>query len=341
MHKISSIEEIIPIRTLEKIQDNFSEATGIGCLMFNLKGEQITKFSRQSRLMKEILKHAEMERELKRVRAENFEKCLKNSQIQLVSLYDDTRSFLVPIATEHGVIGFFMGGLTRLGNPNIVNCVKEADVLGMDLDSYLEMYLELELVTKEKLEACANLLRIIIASISHLAKEGSEARAKINEVISINDVLEKEVKITSRELKESEQRYHRIFNTVIDGIFETDLEGRIRELNPGGAQLLGYTRQELLGTMMKDYYVNPEDRKEFVKLCMRDGRVEFFHPHIRLKNGQTKYFETNAILMRDDNGKPIGIQGIYRDITPRLHGSITPKNENIAANPAVKSNQNN
>jgi PAS domain S-box-containing protein len=203
------------------------------------------------------------------------------------------------------------------------------------------MYLELALVTKEKLEACANLFKILTASISHLAKEGSEAKAKISEVLSINDILEKEVENTSQELKESEDRYRRIFNTVIDGIYETDMEGRIRDINPGGAQLMGFTRAELIGTMMEDLYVNPDDRKAFVDLCLRDSHTECFHPFIRLKNGQTKYFETNAVLVKDRSGKPIGIQGIFRDISTREHSSIKTIKTDAAKDTAVKSNQNN
>jgi PAS domain S-box-containing protein len=217
--------------------------------------------------------------------------------------------------------------------------VKEADRLAIDLDSFLEMYLELALVPKEKLESCANLFKMLTASISHLAKEGSEAKAKISEVLTINDILEKEVENTSHELKESEERYRRIYNSVIDGIFETDMEGRIIDINPGGAKLMGFTRAELIGTMMKDRYVNPDDRREFVDLCLRDGHAECFHPFIRLKNGQTKYFETNAVLIKNRDGKPMSIQGIFRDISPRAHSSIKPTKKDVAPNTALKGNK--
>jgi PAS domain S-box-containing protein len=128
---------------------------------------------------------------------------------------------------------------------------------------------------------------------------------------------------------------------VIDGIFETDMEGRILDINPGGAKLMGFTRAELIGTMMKDRYFNPEDRKEFVDLCLRNGHAECFHPFIRLKNGQTKYFETNAVLIKDRNGKPTSIQGIFRDISPREHSSIKPKKKDAVKNTVIKSNQDN
>ena len=336
MSKISSITDIIAMRTLEKIQDNFSEATGISCLIYNVKYEPVTKFSRQSRLSLEIAKHPDIASAINRVIALNLDKCVKDGQTHIAQLYNDTYSFIVPIATDAGLIGFLVSGFTRLGNPNIVNCIKEADRLGIELDTYLEMYLELALVTKEKLEACANLFKIVTTSISHLAKEGSEAKEKIHEVLSINDILEKEVELASKELKESEERYRRIFNNVIDGIYETDMQGLIRDINPGGAKALGFTREELLGTMMCERYVNPADRNEFVRLCLRDGHVEYFHPYIRLKNGETKYFETNAVLIKDVKGKPIGIQGIFRDITPRIHTSIKPKTDNATANFTVK-----
>lgn len=325
MNRTNSPTDIVSMRTLEKIQDNFSDATGIGCVMRNLKGEPVTRFSKPSRLWIEITKHPRIEKDLEPPLLEAMDKSLKSGQVQIINRYSDTHAFIVPMRLEGRIIGFIIGGLVRFGNPNIPECAKEADRLGIDLDTYLEMYLELQLLDKEKLEANANLFRIVTSSISTLTKEGSEAKAKVDEMISLKDMLEKEVEIASVELKESEERYRRIFNTINDGVYEADINGIIKDMNPAGARMLGYTRGELIGTNMRDLYKNPTDRDEFVGLLLSRHHVECFHPVIRMKNGKIGEFETNAVLLFDQEGKPAGVQGVFRDISPRVQRSIKKK----------------
>ncbi len=340
MNKITSLTDVVSMRTLEKIQDNFSEATGISCVMRNLKGEPVTKFSRPSRVWLEIVKHPSIEKELEPVLLAGLSKSFKTGQIQIIQRYMDTYTFIVPIGIEGHILGFLIGGLVRYGNPNIVNCTKEADRLGTDLDTFLEMYLELTLVTPERLEASANMFKIVAQSISSLAKEGSEAKAKVDEMISINDMLEKEVEMASLELKESEERYRRLFNTINDGVYETDLAGHIKDINPAGARMLGYTRGELIGTNMRDLYINPADRDEFTLMIMSKEHVEGFHPHVKLKNGLHKYFETNATSVNDQYGKIIGVQGIFRDISARAHNQIYTSKNNVTAKSNIPSAKN-
>ena len=126
----------------------------------------------------------------------------------------------------------------------------------------------------------------------------------------------------SLELQLAEYKYRNIFNGVIDGIFVADLKGIIQDINPSGARLLGYTRNELIGTNLRDLYVVPISRDAYMKRLLAQGRVELFHPYIRLGNGKTKYFETNASVLYNENGDKIGIEGVFRDIEGREHKNI-------------------
>lgn len=339
MNKITALTDIVSIRTLEKIQDNFAEATGIGCVMRNIKGEPITKFSRHSRLWMEVIKRPGIEKELEPDLLLALEKCFKTGQIQIIQRYMDSYAFIVPMGIEGRIVSFLVGGLVRYGNPKIVNCAKEADRLGIDLDTFLEMYLELALVTPERLESCANLFKIVAQSISTLAKEGNEAKAKADQMVSINDMLEKEVEMASLELKESEERYRNLFNAISDGVYMTDLEGHIKDINPAGAKMLGYTRGELIGTNMRNLYVNPADRDVFMATVMAKGHLDKFHPIIQIKNGPVSRFESSSAVIKDQFGKISGVQGIFRDISQRNHSSIKTGHSDVSSKtniPGVK-----
>ena len=336
MNKITSLTDIVSIRTLEKIQDNFSQSTGIGCVMRNLKGEPITKFCRPSRLWLEVMKHPDIEKELEPLLLMSLDKCMKSGQVQIFQRYMDTYIFVVPVGIDGRILGFLVGGLVRLGNPNIVNCTKEAARLDVDLDTFLEMYLELSLMTKERLEASANLFRIVASSLSSLAKEGNDAKARVDQMVSLTDILEKEVEMASLELKESEERYRRLFNTINDGVYEVDTGGRIKDINPGGARMLGYSRSELIGSNMRNFYVNAEDSDNFVREIIRKEHIECFHPYVKLKNGQKKYFETNSTVIKEQYGRITGIQGIFRDISHRNHNPINTSTKNVIAKTPTK-----
>jgi len=339
MNKNKSMTDILSIRTLEKIQDQFSEATGIGSVIRDLKGKPVTKFSKPSKLWMEVIKNPAIEKELEPNLLEGIEKCLKSGQTQIINRYMDTHAFIVPIGLDGQTIGVLVGGLVRYSNPDIPNCAKEAQRLGLELDTFLEMYLELPLISKEKLEADANLFKIITNSISALTKDSNEAKAKIEELIAIKNMLEKELEIASIELKNTTERYSRIFNTVQEGIYETDMQGIIKDINPAGANILGYQRSELIGKNICDLYINRENRNNFINLLISKHKLEKFQPNIRLKDGTIGNIETTSSLIFDQNGNTIGIQGIFHEISQRQHRMIKQK-DNVPATTNLASNKN-
>jgi len=319
----SILTELVSVRTLEKILDNFSSATGLGCVIRDTKGNPLTKGSHPSRLWQEVVKHPHMEKQYQDYLLQMFEKVTRTGQNEIYKRYIDTYAFIVPIYMEGRAEAFFVGGLGRFGNPNMELCITEAKKLNIDTDSFLEMYLMLPLVTLEKLESCASLLRIIGSTVSTLAKEGTEAKAKLEELSEIQDFLEKKIQKNSNDLHDSEVRYRQLFNTINDGVYVTDEKGIIKEINLQGAKLLGFNSpDELIGTNMRDTYVNPEDRDEFTRIIYWKGHIEHFHPYVRLKNGDKTYFETNSTVIKDKNGKITGVQGIFRAIGPSHHSNL-------------------
>jgi PAS domain S-box-containing protein len=322
MSKNLNITDLVSIRTLEKIQDNFSEATNIPCVIRDLKGQVITKYSNPNRLWLEASKHPEMESQILFNVIQSLEKCGKTGQTQIYTPYLNLHAFCVPIGINGKISAFFIGGLSRVGNPDIELCSPEAQKLQIDLDTFLEYYLELPLVTMERLEACGNLFKIIASILSSLAKEGTEAKAKVDEISTLNNLLEKKVEKSSSELYQSLEKYKQLFNSIHDGIYFADRDGLIKEINPAGARMLGYNREDLLGKNLRDLFVNPTDRDQFVKKLYRQKHYEHYNPHVRLKDGSTKTFETNATVIQDSNGHIIGVQGIFRDIGHRTHGNL-------------------
>lgn len=338
MWKNNKLHEYLSDRTLEKILENFTRATGITLVIRDTTGEQITSLASASRLWQEIIKHEDLRGKVFDSLMNQMDTCAKTGQIQIFNRYIDTYTFIVPIYVEGRITAFFVSGLTRFGNPHTETCIKEAAKLKIDLDTYLEMYLELPLVSREKFEACANLLKVISTTLTTLTKEENEIKAKISYISSMNDFLKQEIKNSSKELKLSETRYYNLFNNITDGAYITDIKGILIDINTAGAKMLGYEPHELIGTNFRDVFVNPEDRDKYVvKVILEKGYLQNYHPYVRLKDGGKKFFETNAVAIRNENSDVIGIQGIFRDISHRPHVNLKKDHAHGVKNTAFKS----
>ncbi len=120
-------------------------------------------------------------------------------------------------------------------------------------------------------------------------------------------------------LRASEERYRTLFESAHDVIYFHDLAGRFLAINPAGARVSGYAREELIGRHVGQV-VSPRDRPRVDDLLRRIVHGERVPNSLEIeavtKDGTPIYLELSAHLrMRD--GRPLAIQGIARDVTER------------------------
>ena len=110
--------------------------------------------------------------------------------------------------------------------------------------------IELPIITKEGEE------RIIYWNLTPIKDE----LERISSVIGIGiDVTEQ--RKAERALRESEEKYHSLFNSTLTGTYVTDFDGTILETNECGAISLGFDRpDDLIGENILDFYRRKEDR---------------------------------------------------------------------------------
>ncbi len=321
--RIKEITELVSIRTLQKIQDNFSTALGISLSIRNIDGELLTKSINHSKLWQLVHRNPASEvKEIGNLKTA-FQKCERTGQIVIFERFPDTSTFASPIYINGKIIAFFVGGLVRLGNPNLDLASELAKQLKVDLDTYLDAYLSLPLFTNDSLEASANLIKLIGTTISTLELEGNDFRLKTQLIKEQNKELTKDLERTSTELDKSINRYKTIFETVEDGIYISSIDGYFIDVNQAGANLLGYNKpQEIIGKKTKDIYVFPEDKERYTRFIKEKGYIRNWIAHVKTPAGEEKYFETNAVAVKDKSGNIQYIQGIFRDVNHRLHQGI-------------------
>ncbi len=125
-------------------------------------------------------------------------------------------------------------------------------------------------------------------------------------------------KAAELELQQSEEKFRRIFETIEDGYMVSGMDSKIQMVNPATEELLGYTEGELVGQNLGTLYSDDSERTEFVTAIQTKGSVRGFNISAVTKGGATIITEANAHLVLDGKGKPIAIEGTFRDITARI-----------------------
>ncbi len=137
-------------------------------------------------------------------------------------------------------------------------------------------------------------------------------------VITARDITER--KRGEEALRESEGRYRTLFENANDGIVTFTLEGTVTSVDRGLEAMLRWPRNELIGQHYRKF-VSPAGvslGEERTRRFLLGERVpSIFEAEMVRKDGSVMQVEARTRPIRDKDGTPIGIQGIYRDITER------------------------
>lgn len=107
-------------------------------------------------------------------------------------------------------------------------------------------------------------------------------------LLAIEDITER--KRLQTELKESEERYHRAFETSRDGLLLVHkTEGDILNSNEAAQELLGYSHEEFLSKKLWEIGVTKDlkDFQETLSRLERDGVVNYDNASVKTRSGLT------------------------------------------------------
>ncbi|MCI0490713.1 MAG: PAS domain S-box protein [Blastocatellia bacterium] len=133
---------------------------------------------------------------------------------------------------------------------------------------------------------------------------------------TVEDITEREQ--AESKLRESEQRYHLLFERSFSGIYRSTLDGCILDCNEAFARILGYdSREEILAAGAAKLYFNPAERKDFLA-CLQKRRIltNFEHRLLR-KDGNSVWVLENVNLSEGEAGAMPLLEGVLIDITER------------------------
>ena len=128
--------------------------------------------------------------------------------------------------------------------------------------------------------------------------------------------LEEERQRMDEELKESEERYRRFFETSKECVFITSKDGRWIDANQAVVELFGYkNKEELLKNDARKLYESPDERKRYIELVEKQGFSKDYPVNLRNKDGNIINVIATSVSTTDENCNMTGHQGTFRDIT--------------------------
>jgi PAS domain S-box-containing protein len=144
-----------------------------------------------------------------------------------------------------------------------------------------------------------------------------DAQGRVTGIVGVaRDVTE--WKSTLEAFRESEERYRELFENASDLVYTSDLEGRITSLNRVAVQTLGYSLEEAVQMNLRQLLAPQHwPRIEQFRVDLLGGdSPSSLELEITAKDGREVRLEVKPRLIYKD-GKPVGVQGIGRDITGR------------------------
>ncbi len=99
------------------------------------------------------------------------------------------------------------------------------------------------------------------------------------------------------------------FRNSSENMFITSRDGHFIDVNPSMANLLGYTRDEIIKNPVHEIYDSEEDRLSYQSLIEKDGTVKDFQVTLKHKNGKHIFCLINAIVWKDKD-RIVGYHGI-------------------------------
>jgi len=161
----------------------------------------------------------------------------------------------------------------------------------------------------------------------HCKKDGSVIDVEVNwhkldfagrpsYLVMANDITEQ--RQAEAAMRESEERYRELFENANDIIYTIDLAGNFTSLNQTGERVTGYTQTEALNMNLTQVVV-PEQvdlARAMLARKLDTDKATVYELDIITKSGQRIPLELSSRLIYQE-GKPVGVQGIARDISAR------------------------
>ncbi|MEW5958326.1 MAG: PAS domain S-box protein, partial [Chloroflexota bacterium] len=137
-------------------------------------------------------------------------------------------------------------------------------------------------------------------------------------------------------VRAAEEKYRSIFENAVEGIFQLELDGRVRAANPALARILGYASpEELMADSAENgagWWTDPTRLAELQQQLKTQDYLQGLEFQSRCRDGRLIWVSENVRAVRDPGGNLLYYEGLLEDITERkeVEETIHRRNRELA-----------
>ena len=304
-----TFDNLFKISDIQRLQDEFANATGVASIITNADGTPITRPSNFCRLCKDIIRKT----------PKGQANCYKSdASIGRMSPYGPTIQHCLSCGLWDAGAAISVGG-KHIANwligqvrdesqteERIRNYAREIDV---DEEMAVEAFHETPCMSHERFRRIANMLFTLANQLSVTAYQKLQRERFINELTQTQKALEK-----------SETLLGAVIRTIPDLVWLKDKNGRYQICNSKFEEFFGASEREIVGKT--DYDFVDKELADFFRRhdarAIEKGRPSRNEEEIVFSSdGHREILETIKTPMHGRDGELIGVLGIGRDITDR------------------------
>jgi PAS domain S-box-containing protein len=259
------------------------------------------------------------------------EAALRTSEARFHLMFENHSAILLLIEPETGqILDANQGAVKFYGYPKAVLCGMQIDQINNLPPEQVAAERQRAILAQQNYfvfphKLASGEIRLVEVHSSPIAYQDKQALFSI-----IHDVTER--KLAEAALRESEEKYRRLFENSPLGIFQSTAAGEALSVNPAFAQMFGYASQaeaiEKLRNVATDLFADPNRRAEIIRLMAENPNLRTFENVYRRKDGSTFIGSLNSMLVRDEQGHLLRIEGLIEDITERKRSEAALRKNN-------------
>ncbi len=307
--------DLFDLDEIQRLQDLFSDATGVASLISRPDGTPITRPSNFCRLCNDIIRKTE----------KGLNNCYKSDAI--LGRHNPSGPVVQPCLSG-GI--WDAGASITVGGKHIANwligqvrnealdeqrLISYADEIGANREEFMKAYEEVPAMTVNQFKNVGKMLFTFANELSEKAFTN----------------LQLKMEISAREnatvlLKQNEENFKTIANYTVNWESWFGPDGKYLWVNPGVFQITGYTAEEILA--MPDYItalIAEEDRQILtlqISKALHGSKGKNFEFRFINKNGTKRWLSASWQPIYDSQGKSLGIRASGSDITEHKNAEI-------------------
>ncbi len=135
-----------------------------------------------------------------------------------------------------------------------------------------------------------------------------------------------------RKLRRAEEKYRKIFENAVEGIFQITIEGKLIRCNPAMARLFGWRENDVQrgDFLTRDVFEDADQLRRLNEALLQNGQVSGFEAKLKRDDGSTFWAAITARCNFDNKGKPQFFDGSLVDFSERKLKEESDK-ERVAA----------